>query len=125
MTESSATQQGPAGLPDEATEAAAVGDALHPRVPASFEARAAASAVERGKRPADGSPAVSDADKAAHKRARSDSPVAAKVKELGLEQAGSKRMGPSDDEVQVLPFYTIFLSCCFVLMCQKFLDPKF
>ena len=111
--------QGPAGLPDEATEAAAVEQRLHPRVPeSSKEARAAATAAERGKRPADGSPAVSGADKAAHKRARSNSPIAVKLKEQGLslEKAGGGRMGPSDADVQVSP---PFASRCYTLMCLQ------
>lgn len=104
--------QGPAGLPDEATgaTAAAVEHGLHPRVPqSSKEAKAAAAAAERGKRPADGSPTVSGAEKAAHKRARSNSPVAVKLNTQGLELAGKERMGPSDADVQVLPPCTLML----------------
>lgn len=116
--------QGPAGLPDEATEAtaAAVEQRLHPRVPeSSKEARAAATAAERGKRPADGSPAVSGADKAAHKRARSNSPIAVKLKEQGLslEKAGGGRMGPSEADVQVSPPCTNLVSCSYTLMCPQ------
>ena len=114
--------QGPAGLPNEATEAtaAAVEQGLHPRVSeSSREACTAATAAERGKRPADGSPAVSGADKAAHKRARSNSPIAAKLKEQGKEPAGRERIGPSDADVQVSPPYTIFVSRWYTLMCPQ------
>ncbi|KAL0048469.1 hypothetical protein WJX82_004043 [Trebouxia sp. C0006] len=69
------------------------------------EARAAAKwpssvPLERGKRPAEGSPAVSDADKAAHKRARSDSPAGVRDKEQGVE-----RWRPSDADVQELDIF--------------------
>ena len=99
-------QQGHAGLSNQALEgtAAAADVALPPRSPdAPKQARAAAKwpssvPLERGKRPAEGSPAVSDADKAAHKRARSDSPAGVRDKEQGVE-----RWRPSDADVQVSP----------------------
>ena len=99
-------QHGHAGLPLQGLEgtAAAADVALPPRSPdGPKQARAAAKwpsalPLERGKRPAEGSPVVSDADKAAHKRARSDSPVGGRDKEQGVE-----RWRPSDADVQVSP----------------------
>lgn len=102
-------QRGHAGLPNQALEyAAAVADvAVLPRSPdGPKQARAAAKwptsmPLELGKRPAEGSPGMSDADKAAHKRARSDSPVGVRVNEQGVDRHGVERWRLSDADVQV------------------------
>lgn len=99
-------QHGHAGLPNQALEgtAAAADVALPPRSPDGLkQARAAAKwpstvPLERGKRPAEGSPVVSDADKAAHKRARSDSPVGVRDQEQGVRD---KEQGVRDKEESV------------------------
>ncbi|KAL0020037.1 hypothetical protein WJX77_006418 [Trebouxia sp. C0004] len=105
--------QGHAGLPNQALEgtAAAADVALPPRSPdGPKQARVAAKwpssvPLERGKRPAEGSPAVSDADKAAHKRARSDSPVGVRGKEQGVDRHSVERCRPSDADVQELDIF--------------------
>ena len=118
-------QQDRAGMPDQALEGtdAAADVALPPRSPDGLkQARAAAKwpssvPLQRGKRPAEGSPAVSDADKAAHKRARSDSPVGVRGKEQGVDRHGVERWRPSDADVQVgthasLPYRTLRQQRC-------------
>ena len=102
-------QHGHAGLSNQALEgtAAAADVALLPRSPDGPKpARAAAMwpslmPLERGKRPAEGSPVVSDADKAAHKRARSNSPVGVRDMEQGVDRHGAERWRLSDADVQV------------------------
>ena len=102
-------QQGHAGLLNQALQgtAAAADVALPSRSPDEPQhARAAAMwptsvPLERGKRPAEASPAVSDADKAAHKRARSDSPVGVRDMEQDVDRHGVERWRLSDADVQV------------------------
>ncbi|KAL0042896.1 hypothetical protein WJX79_003013 [Trebouxia sp. C0005] len=62
-------------------------------------------AAGNGKRPAEGSPGMSDADKAAHKRARSDSPVGVRVNEQGVDRHGVERWRLSDADVQELDIF--------------------
>ena len=94
-------QQGQQQVPDQDSTAAARAGLQQGPLVDPVQARAAAVPAERVKRRAECSPAVSDADKAAHKRARSDSPVGVEPCGHNVADQGTERTCPSDADVQV------------------------